>query len=811
MLLSMPVGAARKTVHPRNLGFLASRNRLLAVLAIAVAGFTTTACNLLNPGATPSAITAQPLTVRGDFPQATVGQAYNSVMSVSGGLAPYQFALDSGTLPAGVTLSPASGTISGVIAKPGTYTFTVVVTDLPRTDRGSQQFALSAAAVASQVSVSIAPSSSITLKSGATQQFKATVTGTSNTQVTWSASAGTISPTGLFAAPSTGSDTSATVTATSVADTRQTSATSILVQAASNQTSGPDNRYCSPGNQADFGATSDGPATLPGTCVYTALSGTPSPGAVTQVAAGSDLQTALNNAKCGDTLMLESGAAWTTGQLLFPAKKCTDSNWITIRTDAPDSVLPAEGTRMTPCYAGVSSLPGRPALNCSSTQNVLARIEFTGGNDSGPLVFENGATHYRFIGIEVTKHLAGMYVNALASSANGAAFDHIVFDRVWFHGGALDETTRGIQLSGGSYVAVIDSYFSDFHCKSMGKCTDSQAITGGIGSIAGGTYKIVGNFLESSAENVLFGGSGGTSTPADIEIRRNHFFKPMTWLSGQPGFIGVTFTVKNHLEFKNAQRVLVEGNIMENTWGGFSQSGFSVLFTPKNDGYCTVCKVTDITYRFNTISHVGGAFQLANVMNAAGFTALDGQRYSIHDVVADDISGTKYAGFGVFALVETQYNSTLVPLLQNLAFDHVTAFPDKMMLNVGGAVSPRMANFTLTNSIVSAGLYPVWSTGGTANCAHSDVPVTVLETCFSPLSFSGNVVIGQPSSYKSSSWPTGNTFVSTATGVGFTSFNGGNGGNYQLSSSSQFKSAAPLGLDPGADISAIEQLTAGVY
>jgi hypothetical protein len=198
-------------------------------------------------------------------------------------------------------------------------------------------------------------------------------------------------------------------------------------------------------------------------------------------------------------------------------------------------------------------------------------------------------------------------------------------------------------------------------------------------------------------------------------------------------------------------------------------------------------------------------------MTSTGFTALDGQRYSLHDVVVDDISSTKYAGFGMFALVETQYNSTVVPLLQNLAIDHVTAFPDQTMLNVGGAVNPRMTNFTFTNSIVNAAIYPVWSTGGTANCAHSDVPVTVLETCFSPLSFSGNVVIGQPTSYKSSSWPTGNNFVTTATAVGFTNFNGGNGGNYALSSSSPFKNAAPGGKDPGADISAIGQETAGVY
>ncbi|MGA2923326.1 MAG: Ig domain-containing protein [Candidatus Sulfotelmatobacter sp.] len=814
------VHATWKSFFPKTFRFPLFANQWLLVLAIAAAGFTAAGCNNVmaqgsrSPSAVPSQPTAsQPLSLTSTLPKATVGQAYNAVLNVSGGSAPYQFVLASGSLPEGTTLSSSAGTISGEIAKAGAYNFTVAVTDLPHNDRGNQEFAVSAALSASPVKITITPASRVSLVPGAKQQFSATVTGSANTSVNWSASTGKVSTTGLFTAPvSSNKDSVTIITATSVADPRQTAEGSVQLQTASIQASGPDNRYCGPGDQPAFGATTDGPATLPTSCFYTALSATPSPGAVTAVSAGSDLQQAVDNAKCGDTLMLESGAVWTTKQITFPAKNCGDDNWITIRTSAADSALPPEGTRLTPCYAGVSSLPGRPALNCTSTENVVAKIEYDSGNLSGPLVFENGATHYRFIGLEITKHTAGKFVVALASPTTGAAFDHIIFDRVWFHGDPNDETTRGVLLDGGTSVAVIDSYFTDFHCHSMGKCTDAQAVAGGNGSIPNGTYKIVDNFLEASGENIIFGGAGATQTPTDIEIRRNHFFKPMIWMAGQPGFIGVKFVVKNHLEFKNAQRVLVEGNIMENSWGGFSQTGFSVLATPKNDGHCSVCLVTDITFRYNTISHVGGGFQLANVVSATGFYAKEGQRYSIHDVIVDDISADKYSGHGVFAQVETQFNTSFVPLLQNLAIDHVTAFPDSMLVNAGGTFSPKMPNFSFTNSIVSAGAYPVWSTGGgSGNCAHTDVPLTVLDSCFSSPNFTGNVIVAQPTSYTSAMWPSENSFASTPAGVGFVNFNGGIGGNYELSPTSTFKGRTALGLDPGADIPGLENAIAGVY
>ena len=123
-----------------------------------------------------------------------------------------------------------------------------------------------------------------------------------------------------------------------------------------------------------------------------------------------------------------------------------------------------------------------------------------------------------------------------------------------------------------------------------------------------GPYKIVDNFLEASGENILFGGGAATVTPADIEISQNHLFKPLTWMKGQAGYVGGTngnpFIVKNLLELKNAQRVLIDSNIMEYSWGGFSQVGFAILLTPKNQAgdngtnVCPDCQVTDVTIRY---------------------------------------------------------------------------------------------------------------------------------------------------------------------------------------------------------------------
>ena len=544
---------------------------------------------------------------------------------------------------------------------------------------------------------------------------------------------------------------------------------------------------------------------------------TPAPGSIISVPAGGNLQNVINNAQCGQTIALQAGAVYT-GFFTFPDKACDDSHWIIVRTSALSS-LPAEGTRATPCYAGVSSLPGRPALNCKSTAKVMARLQFS-GTGSGPIVLENGANHYRFIGLEITRAPGTAVVYNLVFNQKAASSNHIIFDRSWFHGTAQDETQRGVMLDGTSYAAVIDSYFSDFHCVALtGACTDSQTVAGGLGSMASGSWKIVDNFLEAAAESILFGGGYATVTPTDIEIRHNHLFKPLTWMRGQPGYVGGRdgnpFIVKNGFELKNAQRVLFEGNIVENAWGGFSQYGFGILLTPKNQAMgssnvCPACQVTDVTIRYSTVSHVGDGMQIANALSSNGGAPMAGERYSIHDITIDDIDDVKFGGYGTFAQVSTGAGA---PVLSQVTINHVTAFQPKAMLILGDftTVNPKMPGFEFTNNIVNGGSATIQTTGGgTANCAYHPAPLTVLEACFDPYGFSHNAVIATPLFFSPSKYPSGNLFPISAVAVQFVNYNGGNGGNYQLQSTSPYKNAGSDGKDLGADIAAIQTAIAGV-
>ena len=63
------------------------------------------------------------------LPAATAGQAYTASLSAADGTAPYTWAVTSGSLPAGLTLDPATGAISGTPTAAGSSTITVTATD----------------------------------------------------------------------------------------------------------------------------------------------------------------------------------------------------------------------------------------------------------------------------------------------------------------------------------------------------------------------------------------------------------------------------------------------------------------------------------------------------------------------------------------------------------------------------------------------------------------------------------------------------------------------------------------------------------
>ena len=576
----------------------------------------------------------------------------------------------------------------------------------------------------------------------------------------------------------------------------------------------------------------DGPAELPRVSMKSSLADSPAHGKTLRLRPGDDFQAALRRAACGDTIALAAGSVFT-GNFTLPAKNCDDNHWIIVRTDAPDTALPPEGTRLTPCFSGVDSLPGRPPLNCSSTKTVTARLLAV---KAGPLTLASGANHYRIgPGLEITRPVGtGVNYALIIKEANLPA-DHIIVDRTWVHGTPQDETTRGIFLSGVMYAAVVDSFFTDFHCTAgIGACTDSQAIAGGTGTLPQGIWKIENNFLEAAAENVMFGGILRNSvTPADITIRHNYLFKPLTWMPRPPrsGYVGAPdrspsgcrqfdpdgggqcpFIVKNLFELKNAQRLLFEGNILENTWAGFTQHGQSILIeganTSLNATYSNV-SVVDVTIRHNRISHAHSGFGITDPSGPDAIPNLPVARVSVHDDIFDDISeayaNADTAGGWALELLDCPRCETM----RDISINHITEIlnNEKTFLVAGTTPDNPIQNFTYTNNIATA--VPgtaVQGTGPKAPCAFEGrTNVDRIARCASPYNFTSNALIGA-----SEAWPRGNFFPRDIKDVKFINHNQGNGGDYHLSTESPCKRINNEGKDLGADVDAVEGETAGV-
>jgi hypothetical protein len=575
-----------------------------------------------------------------------------------------------------------------------------------------------------------------------------------------------------------------------------------------------ENAYCGKGNEAHFGSK-DGPAELPKACYYTGLDGTPSPGKQIRLSGKDDLAKAVDDAKCGDTLFLAAGQTYEVSTL--PSKKCDDAHYITIRTDTADSKLPPESTRISPAWAGVASLPGRPsfAQPAGGPAKLMATLEIR--TPSGAVVGD----HLRFIGIEWTSR-PGSNVNRLISTEHG---DHIVFDRNYIHPAEGAEIAHGIGMAEGShFIGVVNSYISGFNCIARsGKCTDATAIGGAHSNDPFGTFKIYNNFLEASGENILFGGAPSKNNPTDIEIRRNHMFRPMTWKEGEPGYTpspnGDPYIVKNNFELKSGIRVLVEANLLENSWGGFSQRGFSMLLSARSQASeCPVCRVNDITLRYNRIRNVGGVFQISNSPAGKGKGhAADGGLYSIHDIIADNVHGEEYRGGGVFLILLSGG-----PPVHDVQIDHVTSFgPGVLAAILNKEGSDRIKNFAITNSVfaIGGGRRPALASagGGRESCAQRSQRLgaeALLTACFDPYRFDHNLIITD----EKGGWPKENMIVASAQAAGVRDLKGTVSTNPALchektpgcAKKSPGAGAASDGRDVGADVEAVNAAIEGV-
>jgi hypothetical protein len=170
------------------------------------------------------------LTVSATLPPGTVGSAYNSSITVSGGTAPYIFSTVSGQLPPGVGLGESTGVVSGMPSASGNFSFAVSVVDSKGISKEqSLQIAVSKATTAAvAASVTVTPAT-VSLQSGGSTQLNAEVSNASNTAVSWSATQGAISSSGLYTAPQVTANTTVTISATSVAAPSQSGTATVTI------------------------------------------------------------------------------------------------------------------------------------------------------------------------------------------------------------------------------------------------------------------------------------------------------------------------------------------------------------------------------------------------------------------------------------------------------------------------------------------------------------------------------------------------------------------------------------------------------
>jgi cellulose synthase/poly-beta-1,6-N-acetylglucosamine synthase-like glycosyltransferase len=467
-----------------------------------------------------------------------------------------------------------------------------------------------------------------------------------------------------------------------------------------------------------------------------------------------DLQMALDAAKGGDVITLAPDATYRGS---FHLRRKAGDGWILITTASED--LPRPGRRVSP-----SDVSRMPKLVASSGAVFQA---------------EPGAHHYRLVGLEIAP-VDGVALNTLVQLGDDARTieelpHHIIVDRCYIHGDAKEGSRRGIALNS-RHTAVVDSYLSDFKERTV----DAQAIAGWNGP---GPFRIAGNYLEASGENVMFGGGDPQIpglVPADIEIVRNQMAKPLRWKKGDPSFEGVEWSVKNLFELKNARRVLVNGNLFEHNWPQ-AQNGFSILFTVRNqDGGAPWSVVEDVTFTNNLVRHVAAGI---NVLGRDdNHPSQRTRRIAIRNNVFLDIGG-RWGHGRLFQLLDGTHG---------VSIEHNTAFQTGSLL-FGGDHDPH-TGFVFQGNVVLHNDYGITGSG-------TGPGRPTLGRYFPGATFRDNVIVGA----SSSAYPLDNFYPDSLKEAGISVT-----GALSLTPGSRY---AHIGFDrliPGADIVAVNTALGGL-
>jgi hypothetical protein len=409
---------------------------------------------------------------------------------------------------------------------------------------------------------------------------------------------------------------------------------------------------------------------------------------VVELGAGDDLQAALDRAQPGDKILLRADFVGN-----FVCRK--------LPLDAP-IVLAGTGP-----------------------EKLIARI-----NAEPVIRFEPGAYGYVLDNFTISANASKNQAYTLVEIGRGAdeqrtveaAPKQIVLNRLTIRGGGQNETQRGISVNGADIV-ISDCSITDIY----GSGYDTQAICGWNGP---GPIYIFRTVCEAAGENIMFGGAAAASDelrPRNVVVSSCLLTKPLAWRD--------KWTVKNLLELKNVERIIIEDNVLQNCWLS-AQVGFAIVIMSASDDPWSGS--TDITIKRNLIENVGGGINIWPHAGDAPVRSPVKNVFIAHNTITVDGSLGVGRALQILGSADPQYNASDIVVVNNAFLG--TGLRSAFVVTEYG---PR--NFHLHHNVFASSSYGFFRDG--------DLPFAA--------AFSGDVVLapnfvigdggGRP-------WPTGTLF-----------------------------------------------------
>jgi hypothetical protein len=581
-------------------------------------------------------------------------------------------------------------------------------------------------------------------------------------------------------------------------------------------------------------------------------------GNVIRVGARDNLQRALDEAKCGDTIVLETGATFTAPAdqgFVFPGKRdatCngTAADTITIRTAAIEK-LPAAGERV-----GI-----RDAAQ-------MARLVTAGPHPA--ISFGAHSRFWKLIGLELTTTPAPQYVSFVVYVGVNLKLDQlpadITFDRCYIHSQEDGSDNAHATSRGGVEVEAMRVNFTGCRVAFPGGYAGSSKSTDAtyaILTVAGPGPIAIDNCFLNSWFAIFFMGGGGLWTRNTATVSPGATMTRAELSNTSNLAAGDLIALQTRQDYYEVARVTgVNGNTINyEPWAGNLKPGLPLHSPPISPGGARwdglnpgKVRITHSTFHINPVianqifTEIGsfpkGFFEIKSadgldfegneftgwpatlvitVRNQTGPSGAPSPWSTIRNVT---FKNNRYAN------LSRPYGAQLfgIQLEDNIGTSQIggNILIENNLFTTGGWMGDLIGGREIVfrhNTIINNGTG--WEGGRTANGVFPVSGLAILDnivfnneygmscqapyaqtwtTCWPDLQMRGNVLISRRTDpYRpncKNSYPPGNSCPTSETEVRFVDTANG---NYRLAANSPYKGKASDGTDPGANLDAIEK------